>query len=320
MDYIIGLFSEVLDNRQHSVYLIYGIAAAAGVTFAIACNLLYTGLYNPTKARLKGMKAATAGEIEHQFDDALEHQNARSDSWIKHFSFDGAGSRKRLIHAGFHSNQALAVYNAIRILVLLGMAIFTIATLQLMAEMSTGVQIYVGICLMGVAFIFPSFVLDRLAANRMKKIRAGFPDALDLLVVCCESGQGLVAALQRVATEVKVSHSELADELMLVCQKNRAGIDLTTALNEFSERTGLADIKGLNGAITQSLRLGTGIAETLRVYSEEYRDKRLQAAEEMAAKLGVKIIFPMLLCIWPSFFIVAVGPAVLKVMAVWDQI
>ena len=91
------------------------------------------------------------------------------------------------------------------------------------------------------------------------------------------------------------------------------------ALHEFSERTGLEDIRGLNSVIVQSLRLGTGIAETLRVYSEEYRDKRLQAAEENAAKVGVKMVFPMMACIWPSFFIVAIGPAILKVMAVWDK-
>lgn len=153
----------------------------------------------------------------------------------------------------------------------------------------------------------------------MRKLRVGFPDALDLLVVCCEAGLGLMAAMQRVARELAFSHPSLASELELVCSKVRAGLTIKVALQEFTERTGLEDIKGLNSAISQSMRLGTGIAETLRVFSDEYRNKRLQAAEEQAAKLAVKMIFPMMCCIWPSFFIVAVGPAVLKVMKVWGQ-
>jgi len=150
-------------------------------------------------------------------------------------------------------------------------------------------------------------------------LRSGFPDALDLLVVCCEAGLGLMAAMQRVARELALSYPALAGELDLVCSKVRAGLTVKVALEEFTDRTGLEDIKGLNSAISQSIRLGTGIAETLRVFSDEYRNKRLQEAEEQAAKLAVKMIFPMMLCIWPSFFIVAVGPAVLKVMKVWGQ-
>ncbi|MBY6185071.1 type II secretion system F family protein [Marinobacter hydrocarbonoclasticus] len=321
MDYIVGLFNELLNNRQYSVWVIYAIAAAAGVTLAVACLLLYTGLASPVRARLKGLKSELAlASGEGAFDDALEHDSGKQNPMLKHLSFDSAGSRKRLIHAGFHSNSALAVYNAVRILLMLFAGITSVVLLQVMAEMSTSIQVYVIVGLLGLAFLLPSIVLDRFANARMKRIRAGFPDALDLLVVCCESGQGLLAGLQRVSQEIRVSHGELAEELLLVCQKNRAGIDLAVGLEEFAERTGLEDVRGLNGAITQSLRLGTGIAETLRVYAEEYRDKRLQAAEEMAAKLGVKIIFPMLVCIWPAFFVVAVGPAILKVMEAWKHL
>ncbi|WP_345316116.1 type II secretion system F family protein [Ferrimonas gelatinilytica] len=321
MDYILGVINEVLNDRQLSTYLFYAIAAAAGVMLALAMSLLFSGLYSPARSRLKGLKVgALASAGSGGFEDALEHDSKVREGLLKHLSFDSSGGRKRLIHAGFHSNNALAIYNGLRLLFLLVMSIVSIFATQLMVDLSTGMQIYIIVMLMGLALLAPSFVLDRFAASRMRKIRNGFPDALDLLVVCCESGQGLLAALQRVSVELRVSHKELAEELLLVCQKNRAGIDLATGLHEFSERTGLADIRGLNGAITQSLRLGTGIAETLRVYAEEYREKRLQAAEELAAKLGVKIIFPMLTCIWPSFFIVAVGPAIIKVMEVWDKI
>ncbi|ADN76543.1 Type II secretion system F domain protein [Ferrimonas balearica DSM 9799] len=321
MDYILGVINEVLNDRQLSTYLFYAIAAAAGVMLALALSFLFSGLYSPTRMRLKELKTgAVASGSGANFDDALEHENRVREGLVKHLSVDNSGSRKRLIHAGFHSNSALAIYNGLRLLFLLLMAMVSIIAIPMMVGLSTFMQIYIIVMLMGLAILTPSFILDRFAASRMRKIRNGFPDALDLLVVCCESGQGLLAALQRVSVELRVSHKELAEELLLVCQKNRAGIELSTALHEFSERTGLDDIRGLNGAITQSLRLGTGIAETLRVYADEYRDKRMQAAEEMAAKLGVKIIFPMLTCIWPSFFIVAVGPAVIKVMEVWDKI
>ncbi|MCL1060058.1 type II secretion system F family protein [Shewanella gelidimarina] len=228
-------------------------------------------------------------------------------------------TKRLLIHAGFHSQNALAVFNASRLLLILLGAIIAIALLNIFPNISGIWTIYIFCLCLGGAFITPSTVLQSLANRRMRQLRVGFPDALDLLVVCCEAGLGLMAAMQRVARELAFSHPKLASELELVCSKTRAGLTIKVALQEFTDRTGLEDIKGLNSAISQSMRLGTGIAETLRVFSDEYRDKRLQAAEEQAAKLAVKMIFPMMCCIWPSFFIVAVGPAVLKVMKVWGQ-
>ena len=173
--------------------------------------------------------------------------------------------------------------------------------------------------LSSVARIYSAFVLQRIANRRMQELRKHFPDALDLLIVCCEAGLGLLEAFQRVNNELAFTQPRLSEEIGLVCSKVRVGVSMQQALQEFSDRTGLADIKGLNSVIVQSLRLGTGVASTIRIYAIEYRDKRLQQAEENAAKLGVKMIFPMMCCIWPSFFIVAVGPAVLKVMNVWDK-
>jgi tight adherence protein C len=224
-----------------------------------------------------------------------------------------------MIHAGFHSENALALFNGIRLISLLVAAVASIISLKLLPDLSGIETIYLFGLFFGVAFYMPSMALKYLANRRMKLLRSSFPDALDLLVVCCEAGLGLLAAMQRVARELAISHPDLAGELELVCSKVRVGLTVKAALEEFIERTGLDDVKGLTSAISQSIRLGTGIAETLRVFSDEYRDKRLQAAEEQAAKLGVKMIFPMMCCIWPSFFIVAIGPAVLKVMAVWDQ-
>jgi tight adherence protein C len=163
----------------------------------------------------------------------------------------------------------------------------------------------------------PNFVLEKIKQNRLKKLRNGFPDALDLLVVCVEAGLGLGAAIDRVARDLDVSHTELAEEMRLVNVEMRAGVERPVALKNLADRSGLADIRGLVGLLVQTMRFGTSIADALRVYSEEFRDKRMQKAEEQAAKIGTKLIFPLVTCLFPSFFIVAVGPAVLRMIVVF---
>lgn len=111
-----------------------------------------------------------------------------------------------------------------------------------------------------------------------------------------------------------VSHSELAEELALVNAEIRAGIPSTEALRHLADRTGLEDVNGLVSLLAQSIRFGTSIADTLRIYAEEFRDRRTQAAEEQAAKLGTKLIFPLIFCLWPSFFLIAIGPAIIGVL------
>jgi tight adherence protein C len=161
-------------------------------------------------------------------------------------------------------------------------------------------------------------VVEKIKENRLKKLRNGFPDALDLLVVCVEAGLGLGSAIERVARDLEVSHPELAEELRLVNVEMRAGVERPTALKNLADRSGLADIRGLVGLLVQTIRFGTSIADALRVYSEEFRDKRMQRAEEQAAKIGTKLIFPLVTCMFPSFFIVAVGPAALRMMIVFE--
>ncbi|MPY24597.1 type II secretion system F family protein [Shewanella psychropiezotolerans] len=320
MDYLIGLFGTLFDNPENIKWGIYGVAAIAGVTLAIAISFLISGIYSPLRKRLKHInqeKSSLTG-FEDDVNSTLEHGISHV---VKKFPIDFSNdqTRRLLIHAGLHSENALAVFSSARLILILIGAGLSVVVLSYFPELSSMMTAYVIAFLMGSAFLLPSMVLQTLANRRMKMLRRGFPDALDLLVVCCEAGLGLLAAIQRVANELAISHPCLASELDLVCSKVRAGLTVKVALSEFTERTGLEDIKGLNSAISQSIRLGTGIAETLRVFSDEYRNKRLQEAEEQAAKLAVKMIFPMMLCIWPSFFIVAVGPAVLKVMKVWGQ-
>ena len=170
------------------------------------------------------------------------------------------------------------------------------------------------------SMIAPSSVLERLMERRLRTLRHGFPDALDLLVVCVESGLGLSMAIQRVADEIGVSHTELARELALVNAEIRAGVDRSLALRNLADRTGLTDIRGLVSLLIQTMRFGTSVGDALRVYSEEFRDRRMQKAEEEAATIATKLIFPLVLCLFPSFFIVAIGPAVLRLITVFSQL
>jgi tight adherence protein C len=140
------------------------------------------------------------------------------------------------------------------------------------------------------------------------------------MVVCIESGLGLGQTIDRVADELMVSHPELAEELALVNAEMRAGVESVTALKNLADRTGLEDIRGLVSTLVQTLRFGTSVADGLRVYSEEFRDKRMQNAEERAAKIGTKMIFPLVFFMFPAFFVVAVGPAVVQMIDAFSKL
>ncbi|MBZ2168914.1 type II secretion system F family protein [Marinobacter sp. F4216] len=320
MDFLVGLINDFTQNETYSAFGIYVIAGVAGLSLAIAVQYFVSGVYSPRSKRVGALVSQGESyqqELKGRLEGSLTFNHKKT--FLGSFSIGGDEVKRTLIQAGFHNDSALAIYNGVRIVLVLFSLVAVYVFLRAFPDLSKAVTMYAVAGFLGIAFLLPSLVLDRIASNRKSLMRRGFPDALDLLVVCCESGLTLMGALQRVAGEIKLSHFELAHELDLVCKKVRGGISLERSLAEFSERTGLEDIRGLNGAITQSIRLGTGIAETLKIYAEELRDKRQQAAEEKAAKLGVKMIFPTIFCIWPSFFIVAVGPSILKVAQVWDK-
>jgi tight adherence protein C len=322
MEYLQGVLSSLIADQEMVKWVIYLVAASAGITLSIACYYLFTGIYSPIRMQLgKLIKQQSTINHQEEYSSTLEHNmNKLKYMPFIHSSFSGdKETRKLLIHAGYHSHDALKLFNAIKLLSLLVGIVISFIVVKLFAGLSFMVSIYIFAGIMGFTYILPSLILTKLAKNRMQELRKFFPDALDLLIVCCEAGLGLLEAFQRVKNELEFVHPELAHEIGLVCSKVRVGLSMQQALQEFSDRTGLDDVRGLNSVIVQSLKLGTGVAQAIRVYAEEYRDKRLQAAEENAAKLGVKMIFPMMFCIWPSFFIVAVGPAVLKVMNVWDK-
>ena len=226
----------------------------------------------------------------------------------------------RLVQAGYRSDHAMIIFFAIK--TLLGIVIPVIVYLLIPSLEAATEKHYTGIqtLLMVVASSFvgllgPNFVLTRIIASRKNRISKGFPDALDMIVVCVEAGISLAAAIQRVSREMRTSHPSLAEEFDLVNAEIRVGVDRVEALHNMGQRTGVDDIRIFAGILGQTMRFGTNIADTLRQYSEDFRDKRMQKAEEIAAKMGTKMIFPIITCLFPSFFVVAIGPAIIKVLA-----
>jgi len=169
---------------------------------------------------------------------------------------------------------------------------------------------------LAIGYIGPGFVLAREAKARQHRIRLSLPDALDLLVVSVEAGLGLDQALQRVGAELTLAHPELSEELRLVNLELRAGKARPEALRNLADRTGVDDLSSLAAMLIQTDKFGTSVARSLRVHSETLRTKRRQRAEEAAAKTGVKMVFPLVFCIFPAIWVVTIGPAAIKFVEV----
>lgn len=227
----------------------------------------------------------------------------------------------RLVQAGLRSPHALTALYTYK-----GLLAGLLAAVALLSpwfysnpRYTAGVVLLVVVAAAFTGWLLPTMYLSNRREKRQRTLMEGLPDALDLLVACTQAGLGLSAAIERVTDQLPASHPELAQELHLVNVEVRAGVDRNVAMRNLAERTGLEDLRGLAAMMTQSLRFGTGVAETLRIYADEFRDRRMQSAEEMAGQVGTKLIFPLVLCIFPSFFVVAVGPAVIGVIRVLGQ-
>jgi tight adherence protein C len=164
-----------------------------------------------------------------------------------------------------------------------------------------------------VGFMLPDFVLTQAIKNRRERIRLGLPDALDLLVICMEAGLGMDQALIRVGNELKISHPEISDEFMLINLEQRAGKPRLEAWRNMADRTKLEIVKAFVNMLVQTERFGTPISRSLSTFADGLRMKRRQMAEEMAAKTTIKMIFPLVLFIFPCMFIVLLAPAFISI-------
>ena len=218
--------------------------------------------------------------------------------------------RLRLIQAGFRGPEAMPLFVGIRMAVALVAFVLFATPLVVRPSVSVGL----GCSLLG--YVLPGMVLARLARKRQHKIQLGLADSLDLMVVSVEAGLGLDQAILRVGDELAFAHPDLSEELKLVNIEMRAGKARTDALRNLADRTGLDDLVSLTTMLIQTDKFGTSVAQSLRVFSETLRTKRRQRAEEAAAKTGVKMVFPLVFCIFPAIWVVTIGPAAIKFVQV----
>lgn len=314
MDFLLGLLSRLTGNEELARLLFIAAIGLSTVLAAVALLLLMLGLQDPVQRRLalikRGYGGNTAGqEAPSNLQLLLERVGQRFASTDQAHT---SATQTLLTHAGYRSASAVQMYWAVRLmlpLLMVGVALLLLP----MVKVSVVIGLLAVTLVAGIGWLLPAIYVGKRKQARQGRLRAAFPDALDLMVVCVESGLALPTTIERVAEEMSVSQVELAEELALVNAQIRAGITSTEALKQLAVRTGLEDIQGLVSLLAQSIRFGTSVADTLRIYADEFRDRRTQAAEEMGAKIGTKLIFPLIFCLWPSFFLVAIGPAMIGV-------
>jgi tight adherence protein C len=218
--------------------------------------------------------------------------------------------RARLVASGYRRPEALAVFIGAR----LGLALVSLLLVAL--PVFGRPNILFALLAAALGYLLPGMALARIAQRRQHRIRLSLPDALDLLVVSVEAGLGLDQAIQRVGEELAFAHRDLSDELRLVNLELRAGTARADALHNLATRTGVDDLSSLVAMLIQTDKFGTSVAQSLRVHSDTLRTKRRQRAEEAAAKTGVKMVFPLVFCIFPAIWVVTIGPAAIKIVQV----
>jgi tight adherence protein C len=216
--------------------------------------------------------------------------------------------QRRLVRAGYRNDAAVKFFYGAKILVPLLFCLIVAAT-----SLSRFGGFFVYALALGLGFLAPDFWLGRQIASRQAKIRRGLPDVLDLIVICVEAGQSLDQATARTAEELQTGHPAICDELGVVVLEQHAGRARADAWRQFAERTGVESVRNLVSVLVQSEKFGTSIAKTLRVHSDTLRTQRRQTIEEQAAKTTVKLVFPLVLFIFPSLFVVTLGPAVIVI-------
>jgi len=300
-------------------------------SFFLSISLIYIGLFNYLSKRKK--KRELAGKIRkaEQEKEAGQRLNSTPPGrnklviWLsqimssfgkraapkKHTDF--LRMRIRFLRAGIRHQNAPAIFWSARVLFALFLPfcvwlVPSVAIKLLSFRLTIGLCVYFAI----LGFYLPVIWLRIKTARRREKLERGFPDALDLLVVCVEAGMGMDAAINRVAREIRLSNKELSEELKLMGLELRAGKSRRDALKNLANRTNLEDVNSLATLLIQTDRFGGSIAQALRVYSDTFRTRRYQKAEEKAAKIPVKLVFPLVLFIFPSLFVVLAGPAAVQ--------
>ncbi|MBN3757113.1 type II secretion system F family protein [Paraburkholderia sp. Tr-20389] len=305
------------------------LAAMFAIVFGAAWKAMSLLRPDPLKRRIDGIAASSSAGMA-GMDGAPGAADDESPAWMETVAkvshhvarlslpkddWDKSVLRRRFANAGLRSDSAPAIYFAAKTLLALALPAFALVGITLLA--GEDAQKFLLMATLGSAalgFYLPNVVLSRLVESRKRTIFEDLPDALDLMTVCVEAGLGLDSAMQRVAEEIGVKSHALKDELELVLLELRAGSGRDKALRNLALRTGVEDIDTLTSMLIQADRFGTSVGDSLRVFIDALRTRRRLRAEEQAAKIALKLLFPLMFCIFPTLIIVLIGPAAMRVV------
>jgi tight adherence protein C len=275
---------------------------------------------NSVKRRAAGI-AEYSGERDQAEKNSLRASSVRAvqrllDYTTRHYSANDSGDakilRRRMIQAGIFDARAVAFFFVARTILAVGLAAGAFVLLPMLITQKPAI-FWLCVMLAGIlGYIGPSFYIDRRIAKNKDEHRSGFPDFMDLMVVCADSGLSMEAAIERVGRELGDSYPSLCANIHMTNLEIRAGKTMTEALEHFGDRLGLEEARAFATLIQQSAELGSSITEALRVYSDDMRHKRLSRAEEKAYSLPAKLSLPMMICIFPVIFVVILLPVVVR--------
>ena len=288
-----------------AIFLFASIALLSG-----AATSLVLGKVSPGRRRLFafGDTGSKGGVFVNDplLVDAPNEQQKRLAAYIPKSPKDMSRLQRRLAMAGYHGFTAALVYSLAEV----ALAVLGFIIVFFVAGLRTGWLFGIGGAVMG--FLLPGFFVARKIAQRKKQIQNGLPDALDLLIVCLEAGLGIDQAISKCADELALAHPALAEELRMINVEGRAGKPRIEAFKNFADRTKVDDVRALVSMLVQTDRFGTSVAQALRTQADVSRTKRRQRAEERAAKLGVKLVFPLVFFLFPAMYVITLGPGVIR--------
>jgi tight adherence protein C len=285
------------------VFVTVALVAAATASWWMARNA-------PEQRRLRNLAPVTTTGVvvdRPRLAEVPDERLARLTRLIPKSPKDMSRLQRRLTRAGYPQYRAVVLFSLAELVLPVVFGLLAILALGV----SSGWLF--ALCAAAFGYILPGFYVGRLTTKRMKAIQNGLPDALDLITVCVEAGSGLDQAIVKASDELHLAHPALTDELRTIVTEIRAGKPRLEAFKNFADRTGVEDVRTLVSVLNQTDRFGTSISQALRTHAETSRTKRRQRAEERAQKVGVKLVFPLALCLFPALYIVCFGPVVVRI-------
>ncbi|MFP3868794.1 MAG: type II secretion system F family protein [Desulfobacteraceae bacterium] len=260
------------------------------------------------------VRSQEEGSAKKRFLDLLSF----SGQWALKDEQEVSRLRANLINAGYRQPSAPAIYFGLRVLTALLLPIPFLAYCVIQGKV-TMINLIIAFWFAGMGFFLPTYLLQVKIRKRKDRLDKALPDVLDLIVICMEAGLSLNGTLNRVAEEIRGVYKEFYNEMQITTIEIRTGIPWHEALDNLGQRTGVESIKSLVALMVQSDRLGASIAQALRTHADFIRVQRVLRAEERAAKLAVKLLFPLLIFIFPAMFIVMLGPAIINIVRTFSS-